>query len=495
MAPNSLLMEPINTNTEPPQSKVPPARVRLVNDEGMRPGGSHVLYWMTACRRSRSNFSLQRAGDWSRHLGLPLVVLSPLRLDYRWATARSHAFIIDSLADLADVFRASNVVHVPHVEQEAGSGEDLLRALAADAAVVITDAAPGVPSPTRLPVRVEAVDHNGLLPLAATDRVFVRAYDLRRFLQKELPNHLDQFPVEDPVAGLPAAPATLLDSIPGSRALPPPSRSLVADLDVDHSVSPTQLHGGQSAGHSVLSQFVSSSLRRYGERNHPDDQTSSGLSPYLHFGNVSAHDVFDAIATEEDWNPGRLGDHASGARQGWWGMSPAAESFLDQVVTWRDLGYRAAALVPNNDAYSALPQWARATLATHASDQREYLYNLEQFDAAETHDEIWNAAQRQLRHEGTIHNYLRMLWGKKILEWTSDPEEAHDIMFELNNRYALDGRDPNSVSGIHWVLGRYDRAWGPERPIFGKVRFMSSDSARRKLRLTNYLGQSKMFST
>jgi deoxyribodipyrimidine photo-lyase len=174
-------------------------------------------------------------------------------------------------------------------------------------------------------------------------------------------------------------------------------------------------------------------------------------------------------------------------------MSSPAEQFLDQMVTWRELGYRAARYLPGNDTYAALPAWARATLEEHAADEREYLYRLDQLDAGETHDELWNAAQRQLREEGTIHNYLRMLWGKKILEWTGHPEEAHDTMFELNNRYALDGRDPNSVSGIHWVLGRYDRPWGPERAVFGTVRYMSSRSARRKLRLDRY--QSKMLKT
>jgi deoxyribodipyrimidine photo-lyase len=170
-------------------------------------------------------------------------------------------------------------------------------------------------------------------------------------------------------------------------------------------------------------------------------------------------------------------------------MSEDAEGFLDQVVTWRELGYQAAARVPNNDEYGALPEWAQATLRDHADDPREYVYTLEQFDEAATHDEVWNIAQRQLRQEGTIHNYLRMLWGKKILEWSRTPQKAHDIMFELNNRYALDGRDPNSTSGIHWVMGRYDRPWGPERSIFGKVRYMSSDSARRKLRMKNYLSR------
>jgi deoxyribodipyrimidine photo-lyase len=156
-------------------------------------------------------------------------------------------------------------------------------------------------------------------------------------------------------------------------------------------------------------------------------------------------------------------------------------------VTWRELCYHYAHHRPDHSSFSSLPDWARATLLEHASDPRPFTYTLEQFEDAATHDEIWNAAQRQLRESGRIHNYLRMLWGKKILHWTSSPEEAWAILVELNNRYAIDGRDPNSYGGIGWVLGRFDRAWGPERPIFGKVRYMSSKNARRKLRLRGYL--------
>jgi len=170
-------------------------------------------------------------------------------------------------------------------------------------------------------------------------------------------------------------------------------------------------------------------------------------------------------------------------------MSPEAEAFLDELVTWRELGFNLAHREEDTKTVSSLPDWAQKTLAEHADDPREHIYEGDQFDRAETHDEVWNAAQRQLRTEGRIHNYLRMLWGKKILHWSRSPEEALEIMFELNDRYALDGRDPNSVSGITWCLGRFDRAWGPERPIFGKVRYMTSDSTRRKLRLGEYLAR------
>ena len=170
-------------------------------------------------------------------------------------------------------------------------------------------------------------------------------------------------------------------------------------------------------------------------------------------------------------------------------MSEAAEAFLDQLVTWREVGFNMAANRADHREFESLPDWAQRTLAEHAGDPRPHLYTLDEFESASTADELWNAAQRQLRREGVIHNYLRMLWGKKILEWTRTPREAAHFMIELNNRYALDGRDPNSYSGIYWCLGRYDRPWGPERPVFGKVRYMTSTNTARKFRVKEYVAR------
>jgi len=157
------------------------------------------------------------------------------------------------------------------------------------------------------------------------------------------------------------------------------------------------------------------------------------------------------------------------------------------LLTWREIGFNMCSHESNFDRYESLPLWAQTTLDEHAKDQREFVYSQDQFDRAQTHDELWNAAQKQLVREGRIHNYLRMLWGKKILHWTASPRDALKIMIHLNNKYALDGRDPNSYSGIFWVLGRYDRAWGPERPIFGKIRYMTSDSTRNKFHVKQYI--------
>jgi deoxyribodipyrimidine photo-lyase len=167
-------------------------------------------------------------------------------------------------------------------------------------------------------------------------------------------------------------------------------------------------------------------------------------------------------------------------------VSPGAEAFLDQLVTWRELGFNMTFRREDYARYESLPQWARETLAQHQEDPRPHLYSLEEFQEARTHDPIWNAAQRQLLEEGVIHNYLRMLWGKKILEWSPSPRDALEVMLQLNDGLALDGRDPNSYSGIFWCLGRYDRGW-PERPVFGKVRSMSSRATRRKVKLDRYL--------
>ena len=151
------------------------------------------------------------------------------------------------------------------------------------------------------------------------------------------------------------------------------------------------------------------------------------------------------------------------------------------------MGFNFAANREDYDQYESLPDWARASLDAHASDTREHLYTLAELEAANTYDPVWNAAQRQLVQEGRMHNYLRMLWGKKFLEWSPSPRAALATLIELNNKYAVDGRDPNSYSGIFWTLGRFDRPWGPERPIFGVIRYMTSQSTARKFKVGDYL--------
>jgi deoxyribodipyrimidine photo-lyase len=263
--------------------------------------------------------------------------------------------------------------------------------------------------------------------------------------------------------------------------------SALTALPLDHSVHPVTTRGGSDAADRALRLFITKKLPHYAAlHNNPDDNCTSHLSPWLHFGHVSAYQVFSAVATSERWTTRRLAARGGGAREGWWGMSASAEAFLDQLVVWRELAFNGCEYIPRYSDYETLPSWSRATLEKHLHDRRPHLYSRDRLESATTDDEVWNAAQRQMVTEGWFHGYLRMLWGKKILEWSRHPADALQTMEALMNRYSLDGRDPNSWAGYMWVLGRYDRPW-PERPVFGTVRYMTSASARRKLRMKEYL--------
>lgn len=482
-------------------SHVPQSRICRANDADFNAKGQYVLYWMTAFRRTQWNLSLQRAVDWARDLKKPLVVLEALRCGHRWACDRFHYFVVQGMADNAARLKRKSVVYYPYVEPKGDAGKGLLAAVAKHACVVVGDDFPCffLPRMTaaagrQVSVRFELVDSNGILPMRAADKVFSRAFDFRRFLQKSLRPHLDEVPEPDPLNDMRLP---KLDSLPADilREWPPAELDeltarphLLTKLPIDHCVGVAPVAGGTKAAERMLRDFLDKKLPAYElSRNEPEQETTSGLSPYLHFGHISTHQILHEMMARDNWTPDRIAEKASGKSAGWWRASPGAEAFLDQLVTWRELGYNMCWQREDYHRYDSLPPWAKRTLADHEHDVREYVYSAAEFEAAETHDNLWNAAQRQLVREGRIHNYLRMLWGKKVLEWSSSPEEALAAMIELNNKYALDGRDPNSYSGIFWCLGRYDRAWGPERPIFGKVRYMSSQNTARKLRVRGYI--------
>ncbi len=482
-------------------SSVPDLRIRFLKSADPSAEGDFILYWMIGQRRLHWNFALDRAVEWARELRRPLVILEPLRIDYPWSSPRHHRFVLDGMGDHARALSRGPAVYLSYVEPTRGAGKGLLQALASRAAVVVTDDMPHFFYPAMLraaagqvPVRFEAVDSHGLLPIREPDRDFTVAHSFRRYLHKRLPDFFGDWPHSAPLdaGGLPEGSDLDLSDVTERWPMAPEGwlrhGASLADLELAFQVPPVPFSGGREAGLGRIRRFLEERLPRYVEaRNDPDDEAASRLSPYLHWGHVSAHELFHALVEREDWTPNRVNPDATGRREGWWGMSDPAEAFLDELVTWRELGWGAWARGgPELETLAVLPDWAQDTLATHASDSREHLYDLDEFDQARTHDELWNAAQRELVREGTIHNYLRMIWGKKILEWTPSPQEALDVMLELNNRYAVDGRDPNSTSGIMWVLGRYDRAW-TERPVFGKVRYMTSASTRRKVSVNDYL--------
>jgi deoxyribodipyrimidine photo-lyase len=466
-----------------------------------RQDGDFVLYWMIAYRRTSWNFALDRSIEWAEKLGKPLVILEALRAGYKWASDRMHRFVLDGMADNARGIENTGALYYPYLEPVPGDGDGLLVAMARNACVVVTDEFPCfflprmVASAARqVSVLLEVVDSNGLLPLRQAEKVFPTAYAFRRFLQKELPQHLMASPSADPLrkANLasvrPVSPEITerWPKIPG-QALNSGEIALTA-IPIDHRIAPAELRGGTKRAQALLKSFTDEKMENYMEgRNEPSERATSELSAHLHFGHISVHQVFAKIMKREEWSPEHLALRANGSRSGWWGMSESAEAFLDQIVTWREVGFNFCALREDYDRFDSLPEWALKTLNKHARDERSHVYTLEQFERASTHDSLWNAAQTQLVREGRIHNYLRMLWGKKIIEWTRTPQAALEIMVELNNKYALDGRDPNSYSGIFWCLGRYDRPWGPERPIFGTVRYMSSENTARKFNVRGYI--------
>ena len=479
----------------------PEIRITTCNQAPLRENGAFVLYWMTAYRRTTWNFAIQRAAEQARQLGRPLVILEALRVGYPWASDRLHRFIIEGMLDNDRRCEGSPALYYPYVERSAGDGKGLLEALAEQACLVVGDDYPAFFLPRmlnaaarRLTVRMEKVDSNGLLPIRAADKVYSTAHSFRRHLQKALPEHLARPPKAVPLSGgglasIETLPDEVTERWPAVTAeeLESPS-SMISKLDLDHSVEPVDYRGGADTARAVLTGFLDDRLERYTDaRNEPEAEATSGLSPYLHFGHISAHHVFSELMDREGWDLDALSSKADGGRRGWWGVSENAESFLDELVTWRELGFNMCARRDDYHRYESLPDWARETLDEHADDERPHLYELEEFEGGATHDELWNAAQTQLVREGRIHNYLRMLWGKKILEWTPSPRDALAVMIELNNKYAVDGRDPNSYSGIFWCLGRYDRAWGPERDVFGKVRYMTSANTARKYSVDGYI--------
>lgn len=483
---------------------VPPIRISLCNNCPINQEGDFVLYWMIANRRIDFNYSLQRAVEYSVELKKPLVIFEALRINYHWASQRLHKFVIDGMKDNANSIELEGnkgVLYYPYLEPKHGDQVGLLESLAKRSCVVVTDDFPSffIPAMIRLvsnqiPVRFEKVDSNGILPMHSTDRIFTTAFSFRAYLHNNLRDHLSVFPKQNSLSGIDLPkytdlPKKITDRWPSALPiLRSKDDKFLKALDIDHNVKESFILGGSKAAKKSLDLFLKSNLIQYKDLgNDPDENVRSELSPYLHFGHISSHHVFKQIVKHEEWNPSQLSVKGGGKREGWWNMSPAAEAYLDQLITWREIGFNMCSKTLDYDRYDSLPSWAKASLNKHAKDKRSFVYSLEEFQSCKTHDALWNAAQNQLNKEGRIHNYLRMLWGKKILEWCNTPQEALKVMIELNNKFALDGRNPNSYSGIFWVLGRYDRPWGPERPIFGSIRYMSSANTQKKLNLSKYL--------
>tara|TARA_B100000945_G_C20424614_1_gene619733 strand:- start:614 stop:2134 length:1521 start_codon:yes stop_codon:yes gene_type:complete len=490
------------------------SRIRILVDTPLNKSGEFVLYWMTAQRRATWNPALQHAADLAEMLNRPLLVVEPFSSDYSFASDRLVTFVVQGMLDNRKSFEELGIRYIPWVETHRERGAGLLSRIASKSCVVVIDDFPcGHPrfvlerAQKILDTRLHAVDGCGVIPMSWTDKAPPLAHTFRRVVQRRILDVILDGPKENPLESRSNVLSisdnqyeSLMESldfegtplewlwrvaeggITGREALNP--------LPIDHDVFPvSNCRGGSVEANRLLEIFINKKVAHYSDgRNNPSNCTTSRLSPWLHFGHISALEVVHRVLQKYQWDPSMSSEKVSGSRHGWWGLDEAPESFLDQIITWRDLGFHFAYHRPDYASFESIPEWAQMTLINHANDPRPS-YSFQELEDAETHDEIWNAAQRELKETGVIHNYLRMLWGKRILEWAPDPVTASKWMVDLNDRWALDGRDPNSYTGIFWVLGRHDRAWGPERPVFGKVRFMSSANTARKLDLSGYLSQ------
>jgi deoxyribodipyrimidine photo-lyase len=512
-------------------------RVRTANDRPFNPKGRYVLYWAQMFRRLHSNHALDHASALAAEHKTPLVVYEGLKLNYPWANARHHTFILQGMRDNARAARQAGLSYWPFVEAPGDPGRGLVRKLAAEAVCVITDDYPAYITPAqnralaaKCDVPVILVDGNSLVPLSRLGAAVGAAAHIRPRIHKAFAEEWGRRAAREPVfpKGSVAPPFRVWDAEQDIAAF-------VAKLPLDQSVPAVPgVEGGSVAGRAALAEFVAHKLDRYADsRNNPDDperNAASGLSAWLHYGHIGIQEVAEAVLGDK-WTVAEI-NHKTRNKDDFFTRDANVNSYLDEAITWRDLGHhwhwargegrgargeeeqniswelssvpRSALPDPRptvpqfnfesmdfapggeNTLDVVLPEWARATLRKHAKDKREYTYDLDEFESASTHDELWNAAQKELVATGRIHNYLRMLWAKKVLEWSATPAAAYRVLEHLNNKYALDGRDPNSYTGILWCFGLFDRPWAPERDVFGTLRYMSSANTARKFDLDGY---------
>jgi len=447
------------------------ARVAIRRGGEPRKGGKCVVYWLQRAQRALDNPALEVAIAAGNALGLPVVAYFSVISNYPHANLRHYRFLHQGLHDLAAGMRERGVGFVVRRPVDGDTLEGFLEEV--EAAMVIGDEnvcreperwRKALAARLRIPFLT--VDADVVVPSVIFDRSFVLLHHFRPKLQAQLPEWL--------------AP---LDKLSVSKEWKPWKNlsSYNLDLDItegfaklDRSVTPVDsFTGGTNSALTRLRQFTETQLADYDEqRNHPEVRGTSQMSPYLHFGHISPLTI--ALAMKDAVRRGKASE-------------AAGDKYLDQLIGWRELAVLFCRHNANYDNWECAEPWARKTLLEHARDPRPWTYSLAQLERAETHDELWNAAQREMLRDGWMHNYMRMYWAKKILEWSPDPATGFEWAVTLNDKYELDGRDPNGYAGIAWAMvGKHDRPWF-DRPIFGLVRYMSGASTGRKFDSERYI--------
>ncbi len=456
------------------------ARLVEVNGRPDRGDGDFVLYWMQACHRLDDNWAFRYAVREADRLGKPLVVHQGLDPTYPYASDRIHHFVLHGARETAA--RAAELgVHYQFVLRRRRSDDRrVVDRIAGRAALVVTDLYPtaGVRERTarlaaRLPVRVVKVDGFGIVPASLFPKEEYAARTIRPKLARVRAHFLEPVETRGGRIPLPAPAWRALGDEAGIAPIALDSADLTAEIaacEIDHTVPPAPLVPGRAAALARLAHFLDTGFGAYSTRRREpaDDDGSSRLSPYLHFGHLGSAELARAVLER--------------------GPADQAEAYLDEACTWRELALNYCLRNPDHQTLRALPAWARESLEAHRSDLREHLYTVGQLERGETHDRLWNAAQQELVSSGQLHNTMRQIWGKSVLLWTRDADDALAALITLNDRWALDGRDPNSYTNILWCFGKFDRPF-QERPILGKIRPISLARAWKKFDLDPYVAR------
>jgi len=437
-------------------------RLKAINNQA-RKNREFVLYWMQASQRSEDNHALEYAIDQANKGGKPLIVFFGITDDYPDANERHYVFMLEGLEEIRRSLEERGIKFI--VARR--SPERAIIPLTDRACLVVVDR-----GYTRIQKQWRAevaraidcpliqVESDVVVPVEhVSSKEEYGAFTIRPKIKKKLELYLK--PLKKRSVRRDSL-ALQLDTESAEN-----TDRLIQKLKIDRAVRRVDaFQGGSRRARKLLRQFIAVKLDRYPEQsNDPSADCVSHLSPYLHFGQISPLRVaLEVMKTK----------------------SPGVEAFLEELIVRRELSMNYVFYNPRYDEFDGLPPWAVKTLGEHARDEREYVYSLEDFKAARTHDPYWNAAQREMIVRGKMHGYMRMYWGKKILEWTESPEQAFKIALHLNNVYELDGRDPNGFTGVAWCFGKHDRAWS-ERSVFGKIRYMNARGLRRKFDIDDYV--------
>ncbi len=440
-------------------------RIKLLNGREERKG-KYVLYWMQQSQRAECNHALEYAIRKANESRLPLVVVFGITQRFPEANLRHYAFMLEGLLETRQTLKKMGVQLVLRLRPP----QEAAIALGKDAALIVTDRGYlrfqrewRAHVAKRALCKVVQVESDVAVPLElVSDKEEYAARTIRGKIHRHLSDYLKPLRESTPEK----------DSLGmkfNGEAIASVD-SFLAKLRIDKTVKRVKsFHGGTSQAKELLSEFISEKLASYAEgRNEPSGDCVSHMSPYLHFGQISPLCIALQVL------------QATGIKK------QNKEAYLEELIVRRELSMNYCFYNQHYDSYAGLPEWAQKTLKAHRKDKREYVYSTKELEHAQTHDAYWNAAQKEMLLTGKMHNYMRMYWGKKIIEWSSTPEEAFRNALYLNNKYELDGRDPNSFTGIAWCFGKHDRPW-TERPIFGTVRYMNASGLERKFDMQAYV--------